>query len=177
MKRSAPDGDTYVALYAGLNTGGGMGSYSDVVRDRVSILVEAVEPRAMDQKMVTVTAEKIKDDLTAQGRAVFYGVFFDIDKADIKPQSKPQLEEMAKALKANPALKVYIAGHTDNQGKLDYNLGLSQRRADAVVQALVGLGIPAARLTAKGVGPLAPLASNRDETGRAKNRRVEMVEQ
>lgn len=177
MKRSAPDGDTYVALYAGLNTGGGMGSYSDVVRDRVSILVEAVEPRAMDQKMVTVTAQKIKDDLSAQGRAVFYGIFFDVDKADIKPESKPQLDEMAKALKANPGLKAYVVGHTDNQGKLDYNLSLSQRRAEAVVKALGAYGVPAARLIAQGAGPLAPLASNREDAGRAKNRRVEMVEQ
>jgi OmpA-OmpF porin, OOP family len=178
MKKSGPEGDTYVALYSGVNTGGGHGSFSDVVRDRTSILVEAVEPKAMETRMETVTAEKIADDLTAQGRAVFYGIYFDFDKADIKPDSAPQLAEMAKALKANPKLKVYIVGHTDNQGKLDYNLGLSQRRAEAVARALTAAhGIPLARLTAKGAGPLAPLASNRDEPGRAKNRRVEMVEQ
>lgn len=178
MKKSGADGDTYVALYAGVNTGGGHGSFSDVVRDRASILVEAVEPRGMETRMETVTAEKIADDLSAQGRAVFYGIFFDFDKADIKPESAPQLAEMAKALKSSPKLKVYIVGHSDNQGKLDYNLSLSQRRADAVVKALsTSHGIAAARMTAKGAGPLAPLASNRDEPGRAKNRRVEMVEQ
>ncbi|HAH08801.1 MAG TPA: DUF4892 domain-containing protein [Alphaproteobacteria bacterium] len=178
MKKSGPEGDTYVALYAGVNTGGGHGSFSDVVRDRVSILVEAVEPKGMETRMETVPAQKITDDLTAQGRAVFYGIFFDFDKADIKPESAPQLAEMAKAMKANPGLKVFIVGHTDNQGKLDYNLGLSQRRAEAVAKTLATQhGIPAARMTAKGAGPLAPLASNRDEAGRAKNRRVEMVEQ
>jgi outer membrane protein OmpA-like peptidoglycan-associated protein len=178
MKKGGPGGDTYVALYAGLNTGGGHGSFSDVVRDRVSILVEAVEPKGMETRMETVSAEKIAGDLTAQGRAVFYGLYFDFDKANIKPESGPQLAEMAKALKADPKLKVYIVGHTDNQGKLDYNLGLSQRRAEAVAKALsTSHGVAAARLTAKGAGPLAPLASNRDEAGKAKNRRVEMVEQ
>lgn len=177
MKKSGPDGDTYVALYAGVNTGGSHGSFSDVVRDRASILVEAVEPKGMETRMETVSAAKIAGDLTAQGRAVFYGIYFDFDKADIKPESAPQLAEMAKALKANPKLTVYIVGHTDNQGKLDYNLSLSQRRADAVVKALAtSHGIPAARMIAKGAGPLAPLAHNRDEPGRAKNRRVEMVE-
>lgn len=178
LKRSAAEGDTYVALYAGVNTGGGMGSFSDVVRDRASILVEVVEPKPMEMRMATVTAAKITDDLSAQGRAVFYGIYFDFDKADIKPESTPQLVEMAKALKANPGLKAYVVGHSDNQGKLEYNLSLSQRRADAVVRALTSAhGVAAGRLTAKGAGPLAPLASNREEAGRAKNRRVEMVEQ
>jgi outer membrane protein OmpA-like peptidoglycan-associated protein len=178
MKKSGPGGDTCVALYAGVNTGGSHGSFSDVVRDRTSILVEAVEPKGMETRMETVSAEKIAGDLTAQGRAVFYGIYFDFDKADIKAESAPQLAEMAKALKANPKLSVYIVGHTDNQGKLDYNLGLSQRRAEAVAKALTAKhGIPAGRMTAKGAGPLAPLASNRDDAGRAKNRRVEMVEQ
>lgn len=178
LKKSGPEGDTFVALYAGVNTGGGHGSFSDVVRDRASILVEAVEPKGMETRMETVKAEKIAGDLSTQGRAVFYGLYFDVDKADIKPDSAPQLAEMAKALKANPALKVYIVGHTDNQGKLDYNTGLSQRRADAVVKALTTAhGIPAARLIPKGVGPLAPLAANTDAKGQAKNRRVEMVAQ
>jgi outer membrane protein OmpA-like peptidoglycan-associated protein len=178
MKKTGPEGDTYVALYAGVNTGGSHGSFSDVVRDRASILVEAVEPKGMETRMETVSAEKIAGDLTAQGRAVFYGIYFDFDKAELKPESAPQLAEMAKTLKADPKLKVYIVGHSDNQGKLDYNLGLSQRRAEAVVKALTAAhGIPVVRLTAKGAGPVAPLASNRDDAGRAKNRRVEMVEQ
>ncbi len=85
---------------------------------------------------------------------------------------------MARLLQAHPGMKVYIVGHTDDQGALGYNLDLSQRRADAVAQALVqGFGIDAKRLTPKGVGPLAPVASNDRKIGRAKNRRVELVKQ
>jgi outer membrane protein OmpA-like peptidoglycan-associated protein len=81
-------------------------------------------------------------------------------------------------MKAHPGLKVYIVGHTDNQGALDYNVGLSQRRAEAVARALAGqYGIPAARMSARGLGPLAPVTSNATEEGRAKNRRVELVQQ
>lgn len=177
MKKTGAEGDTYVAIHVAVNRGGSMGSYSEVLNDRANALVEVVEPKPMEQKMVVLSSEDINKDVLAQGRAVFYGIFFDFDKADIKPESKDQLDQMAKFLKDNAGVKVFITGHTDNQGKLDYNTGLSQRRADAVVKALVAAGIPAARMTAKGLGPLAPLASNRAEEGRAKNRRVEMVEQ
>jgi outer membrane protein OmpA-like peptidoglycan-associated protein len=85
---------------------------------------------------------------------------------------------MAKFLKTNAATRVFIVGHTDNKGTLDYNVGLSGRRAEAVVKALATkYGIEANRLTPRGLGPLAPVATNRSEDGRAKNRRVEMVEQ
>jgi outer membrane protein OmpA-like peptidoglycan-associated protein len=123
-------------------------------------------------------ADEISGDIAKEGRAVFYGIQFDFDKADLKPESEPQLEEMAKALKADTKLKVLVVGHTDNQGKLDYNTGLSQRRAEAVVKALASkYGIDAKRMTARGLASLAPVATNRTDEGRAKNRRVEMVEQ
>jgi OmpA-OmpF porin, OOP family len=178
MKKTDAAGDTYAAVYAGLHVGGGFGSFSDVLRDRTGVLVEIIEPKGMEAKMVVLKAEAISGDIATQGRAVFYGIHFDFDKADIKPESEPQLAEMAKVLKAEPKLKVLIVGHTDNQGKLDYNTGLSQRRAEAVVKALsTKHGVDAKRMTARGVASLAPLASNRNDDGRAKNRRVEMVEQ
>ena len=149
-----------------------------VLNGRVSVFVQLVESASMDRKMVTLKAEDISTNIAREGRAVFYGILFDFDKADIKPESEPQLVEMAKALKADPKLKVFIVGHTDNQGKLDYNAGLSQRRADAVVKALSAKhGIQANRITARGMASLGPVATNRTEEGRAKNRRVEMVEQ
>ncbi len=173
-----PDSDTYVAVYGGLHRGGQFGNNSAALQDRAGVLVEVVEPRAMEQRMVLVSAAEIGGKVMNEGRAVFYGIQFDFDKADIKPESEPQLSEMAKFLSANPATRVYIIGHTDNKGTLDYNVGLSNRRAEAVVKTLAAkYRIDPKRMTPRGLGPLAPVASNRNEDGQAKNRRVEMVEQ
>lgn len=178
FRKSGPDGDTYVAVYAGLHRGGSFGDNSTALQDRVGVLVEVVEPRVMDRAMVVVNATEIGNKVATEGRAVFYGIQFDFDKADLKPESEKQLAEMAKYLQGNPQARVYIIGHTDNKGTLEYNVGLSNRRAEAVVRTLAGkYRIDAKRLTPRGLGPLAPVASNRSEDGQAKNRRVEMVEQ
>jgi outer membrane protein OmpA-like peptidoglycan-associated protein len=171
-------GNSYAAIYVAVNRGGSMGSYSEVLNDRATALIEMVDAAGMEQKIVTIKAEEISSDIAKEGRAVFYGIHFDFDKADIKPESEPQLAEMAKALKADPKLKVFVIGHSDNQGKLDYNTGLSERRAQAVVKVLsTKYGIEAKRMTARGLASLSPVTTNRTEEGRAKNRRVEMVEQ
>jgi len=116
-------------------------------------------------------------DITAAGHVAVYGIYFDTDKAEIKPESAAALTEIAKLLNANAALTVLIVGHTDSAGTLEHNMQLSQARAASVVTALVAKhGIAASRLKAMGVGPAAPLASNRTEEGRAKNRRVDLVE-
>lgn len=176
-KKPAPEGDSYVAIYGAQHSGTSNG-YQRALSGRVGVLVEIVEPRAMDRKMVVVSAAEIGGKVASEGKAVFYGIEFDFDKADIKPESEPQLGEMAKYLQANPKTQVFVIGHTDNQGTLDYNLGLSSRRADAVVKALAGkFRIDPKRLTPRGLGPLAPVATNRTDDGRAKNRRVELVEQ
>jgi outer membrane protein OmpA-like peptidoglycan-associated protein len=178
FKKSAAEGDTYVAIYGGLHRGGSFGDNSKALQDRVGVLVEIVEPRQMDRRMVVVSAAEIGGKVASEGRAVFYGILFDFDKADIKPESDRQLAEMAKYLQDNPQARVFIIGHTDNKGALDYNVGLSNRRAEAVAKALAGKHrIDPRRLTARGLGPLAPVASNRTEDGQARNRRVEMVEQ
>ena len=178
MKRAAPEGETWVAVLAAQNSGGSFGTYSDMIRNRVSVLTEVVEPRGLERRMATVSAAEIGNKLASEGRAVFYNILFDFDKAELKPDSRPQLAEMAALLKASPQLKVFIIGHTDNKGGLDYNVGLSGRRAAAVATALAkDHGIAAARLVTRGLGPLAPVATNRTEDGQAKNRRVEMVEQ
>ncbi|MFG1423498.1 DUF4892 domain-containing protein [Roseixanthobacter liquoris] len=177
MKKAGAEGDTYVGLYAAVNRGGSFGDASRAFSDRAAVLVEIVEPKAMDRRMEVVSAEQITGKMAADGKAVFYGIQFDFDKADIKADSEPQLAEMAKFLKENATLKVYVTGHTDNKGTLDYNVTLSNKRADAVAKALAKAGIDPKRMTARGLGPLAPLASNRTEDGQAKNRRVELVEQ
>lgn len=137
-----------------------------------------VEPKAMPTGQVTVDAKALQSGLQADGKIALYGIYFDTGKAEVKPESKPQLEQMAQLLQAQPALKVYIVGHTDNQGALDANLALSQQRAQAVVAALAGgYKVDAKRLAAKGVANLAPVASNAADEGRARNRRVELVVQ
>lgn len=144
----------------------------------VGTYIEIAEPKALPSGQVTVHVDALKSSLQSDGRVALYGIYFDTGKAVLKPESKPQLEEMARLLKGQPALKVYIVGHTDNQGTLESNLSLSQQRAQAVVEALVAqYQISAARLSARGVGSLSPVASNAAETGRARNRRVELVQQ
>jgi outer membrane protein OmpA-like peptidoglycan-associated protein len=95
----------------------------------------------------------------------------------LKPESGPALDEIAKLLKDQPQLKVFIVGHTDMVGDPAANVKLSQARAQAVVTALVTKnGVASARMIPFGAGPYAPVATNRSEDGRAKNRRVELVE-
>jgi len=144
---------------------------------RAATYIEIVEPRAMPTGQVTVDAQGISKGLKAEGKIAFYGLFFDTGKSEVKPESQPQLAEMAQVLKADPKLRVYIVGHTDNVGGFDANQALSQARAQAVVAALTKppYGIEAGRLNAKGAASIAPVASNADEDGRARNRRVEMV--
>ena len=138
--------------------------------------VTVVETQPMKQDVIA-DAAALGASIAATGKAAIYGIYFDTGKSFVKPESNPSLEEITKLLKQQPALTLYVVGHTDNVGALDYNLKLSADRADAVVKALIGRGIPAARLKAAGVGPYCPVASNRTEEGKAKNRRVELVEQ
>ena len=105
-----------------------------------------------------------------------YGLYFDTDKAELREDSRPQLREIASFLEDNQSIKVLVVGHTDNVGDLSYNQGLSERRAAAVVDELVAdHGVNRQRLTPVGVGMAAPVASNLSESGRALNRRVELV--
>lgn len=142
---------------------------------RTATYVEIVEPKAMPTGQVSVDAKAIGQGLQAEGRITLTGLFFDTGKTDIKPDSNAQLDQMVAVLKAQPALKVLIVGHTDNVGAIDANLSLSQGRAQAVVAALTQRGIAANRLQARGIANFAPVSSNASEDGRGKNRRVEMV--
>jgi outer membrane protein OmpA-like peptidoglycan-associated protein len=135
-----------------------------------------VERQAMQQDVV-MDAAAMANGLSSHGSVALYGIYFDTAKSDLKPESEPTLSEIAKLLKGKRTLKVFIVGHTDMVGDPAANLKLSQARAQSVINALVTkYGIEGSRLTAFGVGSYAPVASNKTEEGRAKNRRVELVE-
>jgi outer membrane protein OmpA-like peptidoglycan-associated protein len=171
-KLARNEGDVYVSLYIVKNTSGGGKD-----RNHIYTQVDVIEVAPMQEAMVTVDADAMAEEIFETGSISIYGILFDFDKADIKPESAATIEEIATLLNNNPDLKLFIVGHTDNKGSLDYNMKLSQKRAGAVVDVLITEhGIETSRLTPKGLGFLAPVASNKSEEGRAKNRRVELVE-
>lgn len=146
--------------------------------------IQIVQPEEMPLGQVAIdlnglkTSDTISASLKAQGKVALNGVHFDTGKSEIKPESKSQLDEMAKFLKGNPNKNVFVVGHTDNQGDFNLNLKLAQDRANAVVAALVNqYQISSGRLNAQGVANLAPVGGNTTDEGRAQNRRVELVEQ
>ena len=150
--------------------------YCKAFNNRTIVVVDAVKLKAREHKMVVIKADEMSKKIKAEGKIALYGIFFDTDKAVIKEKSKPTLDEIAKMLKANPDQKILIVGHTDNEGSFAYNEKLSQKRAKAVVNALVKqYGISAKRLHGVGVSYACPAASNSSEEGRAKNRRVVLV--
>jgi outer membrane protein OmpA-like peptidoglycan-associated protein len=108
---------------------------------------------------------------------VLEGVNFDFDKSDIRPEDRAKLDQDVATLKEWGDVKVEVAGHTCNIGTDDYNLGLSQRRAESVRNYLIDKGVPADRLTARGYGESQPVADNATDAGRIQNRRVELVPQ
>lgn len=172
-KRPDPDGETWLALQTFQVDGG---SSCKALTGRTVAVVHLLEPRAREKRMTTVKADDMAKSIGATGKVALYGILFDTAKTDVKPESAPTLQEIAGLMKADAKLAVIVVGHTDNQGGFDYNIDLSKRRADAVIKALsMGYGVDAKRLKAAGVGMVAPTASNDEEAGRAKNRRVELV--
>ncbi|MDT8284726.1 MAG: DUF4892 domain-containing protein [Thermovirgaceae bacterium] len=170
-----PEGNVFVTLCALENHF--WGSETKMEKGRTYVRVDITETKPMETKMVVVTSEEMAKGIEETGRIALYGIFFDTDKTDIKPESVPALEEISKLLKASPDLKVLVVGHTDSTGDREYNMGLSRRRAESVVKYLQEkYQIPASRMIPAGAGMLAPVASNRTDEGRAKNRRVELVE-
>lgn len=138
-----------------------------------SILI--IEEAAMEQT-VTVDASVLKRGIAAEGRIALYGLYFDSGKSILKAESAPTVQAIVTLLKEEPKLQLFVVGHTDGVGKDDANVKLSLARAVAVVKDLTSGGVAASRLKAAGAGPHSPVATNRTEEGKAKNRRVELVE-
>jgi len=155
----------------------GQEAWVQVEKGNRKIWLRIVEKREMAQ-YIAADASAMSDDLKSTGHIALYGIYFDTNKSEVKQESKPALEQIAKLLSQNPGMNLKVVGHTDMNGALEANMKLSQARAEAVVTALVAqFGIAPSRLKGHGVGPLAPIASNDTDEGRAKNRRVELVKQ
>jgi len=147
-----------------------------LLNGRTIAVVDIVDGKPRENRMVTVSAADMAGSIAGSGSVALYGILFDFNQAVVKPESEPALTEIAKYLSGEPAMKVLIVGHTDNVGSYAFNLDLSQRRASAVVDALVArFRVARERMTPIGVSFASPVASNRDEAGRAKNRRVALV--
>jgi OOP family OmpA-OmpF porin len=137
--------------------------------------VDVISSRQADYRPVEVKAPEMAKALSATGKIDIYGILFDVDKTELKPESRAALEEVAKLLKSDPSLRIEVGGHTDNTGGADHNMKLSVGRAAAVVNALVGTyAIDKGRLQPQGYGDTKPTAPNDSDQGRAKNRRVEL---
>jgi outer membrane protein OmpA-like peptidoglycan-associated protein len=143
----------------------------DVANAGYYYTLKIVERGAMTQE---VSASDMMAALQKNGFMALY-INFDTGKATIRPESRPIVEQVASLLKQNTGLRLSIEGHTDNVGTPASNKLLSEQRAKAVLDGVVAAGVPAARLSALGWGQERPIADNRSEEGRAKNRRVEIV--
>ena len=169
---SRDGGDVYVSLFVAMASVGGGADFKRAITQ-----LDVIEVERMQGNMVIVDADAMAKGIAEDGSIALYGILFDPDSATIKPESRTTLGQIAALFNSKPELDIVIVGHTDNKGSLVYNMELSERRAKAVEAALVkDFGIGQTRLSAWGVGYLSPVASNRNDAGRAKNRRVELVE-
>ena len=142
------------------------------------IQLDVIEVMPMETDLVKVNMDALSKEIDKTGHVAVDGIYFDTNKAELKPESEFALNEIAKLLQHNTKLKLYVVGHTDSVGNLNYNMRLSLNRAESVVKKLVSdYGVNVSWLAGFGVGPLVPEASNKTEGGRTKNRRVELVEQ
>ncbi|WP_282135448.1 OmpA family protein [Seonamhaeicola maritimus] len=131
--------------------------------------------RAIKNIRIAEGGKKLYDRVMSEGKFVTRGILFDVNKASIKKESMGVLNQVAKMMNQHADMNFRIEGHTDGDGANDYNLQLSQKRADAVKAALISLGIDASRLQTKGMGETAPVADNSTAEGKANNRRVEFI--
>lgn len=180
-KVATPESRYHVSVYSAIITPPDhvvrLQDWAKKTQNHPLIHLEVVEVADFEPTLEVVSAKDMTTRISQKGHIALYGIYFDFDSDQLKPESDPTLEEIAKALQADPALRIYVVGHTDNKGTLEYNEDLSKRRAVAVVDELSSkYGIARDQITAVGAGLIAPVATNKTEAGRALNRRVELVE-
>ena len=150
------------------------GSRPTYMKD-VVIAKGAVDLYERNETDIDAKVAAIDDAIKQSGKFVTNDILFQTAKADLLPESMEEIQKIAQYMKANPTARFEVQGHTDNQGSDAVNDPLSQKRAEAVVKALVDLGCDEFNLRAVGKGSHEPVADNSTEAGRAKNRRVEFV--
>ena len=142
----------------------------------IEIVGTVDDPAFIGNFSIMAGGKKLYDELTASGRVSTQGIYFDTGSDRIRPESSPTLKEIAQMLREHPDLKLAIEGHTDNVGAAAANQTLSEKRAEAVKQALItAYQVEASRLTATGLGSTKPATTNDTPEGRQANRRVELV--
>lgn len=168
---SRAEGDIYIALYIHTANRFAMAPGTGALG---KIQLDVIELTPMEIGLVSV--DTMFESLRRTGQIAIHDIHFAFDSAELLEESMPMMEEIARLLQEYPDLKLYVVGHTDSRGALEYNISLSERRARSVTTTLVNdYGIASGRLVSAGIGPLAPVASNETEEGRALNRRVVLV--
>ena len=164
-KLNQPERDIYLTLYVSKRA-----DHNPLIQQDI------ITEKKLKADKIDIDVDSLTQTLKTSGFARIYGIYFDTDKATMKKESESTLEVIAEVLKNNKDLDIYVVGHTDSVGDLDYNMNLSMRRAQSVVNELINnYGIAENRLIPKGVGELSPVATNETDKGKAKNRRVELV--
>jgi len=162
---AAKKGSTYLAISGK--------RYTD---NETVVFLDVLETQEMTDDLITVNADFIADKLFSEGKIALQGIHFDHNKSTIKKESLPLINEIAKFLNQHTSAVIFVVGHTDMTGSVAYNIDLSSKRAKAVTDHLINQHrIASNRLLPHGVGPLAPDDNNTTESGKAKNRRVELV--
>ncbi len=147
--------------------------YSD---NETVALLDVIEETEMVKDLIKINADFIADRLFKDGKIELPGIYFDHNLAVVKEESLPLISEIAAFLFKHPNVSILVVGHTDMTGEIPFNIELSKRRANAVADILVNNHkIESNRLLPHGVGPLVPVKGNFDESGKAANRRVELV--
>ncbi|MBR1461827.1 MAG: OmpA family protein [Prevotella sp.] len=153
---------------------GGMEKRPTYVKD-VVIAKGAVELYERQETDIDAKVAAVEKAIAETGKFVTNNILFETGKATLKPESMDEIQKVAEYMKKNPSVRFEVQGHTDNQGSDAVNDPLSQQRAEAVVKALEGLGVDGFNLRAVGKGSHEPVADNKTDAGRAKNRRVEFI--
>lgn len=165
-KSNEATGSFLISLPSGKNYGFNVNAEGYMFHSENFNLPDSAEYKEV---FIKVNMKKLKKGT----KVVLKNIFFDYNKATLRPESYPELNKVVELLNSNPNLKVEISGHTDSKGSDDYNLKLSQARAKSVVDYIISQGIPPNRLIDKGYGETQPIDTNDTEEGRQNNRRVE----